>query len=99
MKEPTHCTHAVLLTVPCPACQVGKGVTPATIYLDAAKALAVARVKEAEAFLRHKIRSQGSLRKEVTDGVARAQAIVETNSELDISLALLEISRGGLGRN
>lgn len=93
MKEPTHCTHGVLLTIPCPACQVGTGITPAAIYLDAAKALAVARVKEAEAFLRHKIR------KEVTDGVARAQAIVETNSELDIALALLEITRGGLGRN
>jgi len=47
-------------------------------------------VKEAESFLRHKIR------KDTTDGQARNQAIVETNSELDVAMAMLEIARKGL---
>ena len=85
------CAHGLPMSVPCPKCRAGEsGSSPADIYLDAAKALAAARVKEAESFLRHKIR------KDVTDGVARAQAVAETKSELDIAQARLEIARTGL---
>jgi len=89
-RGPTHCSHGIPMSVPCPACQVGTGSNPTSIYLNAAKALAAARVKEAESFLRHKIR------KDTTDGQARNQAIVETNSELDVAMAMLEIARKGL---
>ena len=86
----THCAHGTPMSLPCPFCRAGTAVSAADIYLDAAKALAAARVKEAEAFLRHKIR------KDTTDGVARAQAVVETSSEMDIAQARLEIARTGL---
>jgi hypothetical protein len=87
---PIHCAHGIPMSQSCPACHAGTAASAADIYLDAAKALAAARVKEAEAFLRHKIR------KDTTDGVARAQAIVETKSELDTAMARLEIARTGL---
>lgn len=60
-------------------------------YLEAARQVADARVAEATAFLRFKAR------KGVTDNVARAQAILETGSELDLALARLEIARRALG--
>ena len=54
-----------------------------------AKALAQARVDEAEAFLRFRLRSS-------TDGQAKAQAIVETGSIVDYALAEYEIAIAAL---
>lgn len=56
-------------------------------YFDAADAVAKARVAYAEAFLlrRHKTGT--------SDGMAREQAVIDTNSELDRALARLEIAR------
>lgn len=54
-----------------------------------ARELAKARVDEAETFLRFRISAK-------TDTQARAQAIVETNSRLDIALAEFEIAKAEL---
>lgn len=56
-------------------------------YLEAAKAVAKARVAYAEAFLLRKGRTATS------DGMAREQAVVDTQGELDIALAKQEIAR------
>lgn len=64
---------------------------PGREYLAAAQAVADARVAEATAFLRFKIANKG-----VTDKHAQAQAIVETQSALDVALAKLELARRNL---
>lgn len=56
-------------------------------YLDAADAVAKARVAFAEAFLLRRSRTGTS------DGQAREQAVIDTNSELDRALARLEVAR------
>lgn len=58
-------------------------------FLSAAQAVANARVAESTAFLRYKV---GKL----TDGQAKARAIVETQSALDVALAELELARRAL---
>ena len=60
-------------------------------YLDAAEALRAARVRYAEAFLRFRVRAK-------SDGQAHQQAIVETNDELTILEARLELARRNLDR-
>ena len=58
---------------------------------EAGAALAVARTEEATQFLRFRL-----LRKDVTDNQAKAQAIVETNSQLDKALAEWEAAKAYL---
>lgn len=61
-------------------------------FLEAAQALKEARVRYAEAFLRHRVRA-------ASDGQAHQRAIVETQDELTLCEARLEIARRGLDRS
>lgn len=67
-------------------------MSAADTYLAATEAVATARLRYAEAFLRFKARHATS------DGQAHQQAIVETNDELTVLLARQELARRDLDR-
>jgi len=58
-------------------------------FMEAAEKVREARVRYAEAFLRFRVRAK-------SDGQAHQQAIVETNDELTILEAKLELARRAL---
>lgn len=78
----THCDHQLRIQQ-CPE---------HSPYMQAARAVAEAKVRYAEHFLAAKVRGKG----QVTDGQAHQEAISATKSELDVLQARLELERSNL---